>query len=69
MYEIYFVRRLAAELQLANETDDLQERAIHLLAVRYYQDLLGVSEELTHAAEAADYPAETRQRRNRTARS
>ena len=40
MYEFYFVRRLVAELELAEQSDNLLERSIHLQACRYYRELI-----------------------------
>ena len=40
MYELYFIRRLLAEQKLAEQSDTLLERSIHLQACRYYRDLI-----------------------------
>jgi hypothetical protein len=41
MYKAYFTRRLLEALSLADQATDIQERATHLRASRYYCALLG----------------------------
>jgi hypothetical protein len=42
MYKAYFTRRLLEALSLADQATDVQERATHLRASRYYCALLGL---------------------------